>query len=134
MNVKEIAESISAEDRELILNNTRSIRRSKIEVIQDEHNTIDTEIDEQVAEDQLTSSNAKRKSVDRVWPKAGEVCIAKNPWTGEEHQVLVVENSKRKHGVEFETEDGKRFHSPSPLCQYLFKKRVSNGWKCITWF
>ncbi len=108
---------ISASDRELILASGKSIRRSRIEVIKD-----------------TSSAAGKRQGVDRDWPKAGEVVRATNPWTGDVHQVLVVENKRRKHGVEFETDSGVRFHSLSPLCEYLFGKRVSNGWSHCIWY
>ncbi len=55
-----------------------------------------------------------------------------NPWTGEQHPIEIVENKKRKHGIDFVTADGHHFHSPSPLAQYLFRKRVSNGWDCLS--
>ena len=118
MTPKEIAATITAEDRKLILNSSRTIRRSKIEVIQD---------------DAAQESKPKRTAVDRIWPQAGDVVIATNPWTGEQTEIAVISAPKRKHGVEFELKNGNRYHSPSPLCLYLFGKRVSNGWDCISW-
>jgi hypothetical protein len=132
MTVQEIAESISVEDRHLVLTSKKAIRRSRIEVIQDEHDKIDTEIDEQVAED--IQSDIKRKSVEREWPTVNSTgVVATNPWTGEQHNIDIMENKKRKHGIDFVTQDGYHFHSPSPLAQHLFKRRVSNGWDCLSW-
>lgn len=129
MTVAEIALTISREDREIILHSAKSIRRSRIDIIRDD---VDTHDDSQ---DQTSDDTTyTRSSVDREWPKAGEVVIATNPWTGDVYTVLVVENTHRKNRVEFETQSGQRFHSPSPLCKYLFGKRVSNGWSCIKWF
>lgn len=130
MTAKEIAETISAEDKELILNSGKSIRRSRIEVIQDESDKIDTEIDDQLAADKASRT---RTAVKREWPAVGAEVLATNPWTGVQYPVEVVANKKRKSGVEFRLPNGKQFHSPSPMCQYLFRKRVSNGWDCLSW-
>lgn len=113
MTIEEIAAGMSAEDKALIL----------------ESQGIDVKKKKAVS----AVKGAKRSAVERDWPASGTTVTAKNPWTGEEYEVLVVTNKRRKHGVEFETENGERFHSPSPLCQYLFGKRVSNGWNCICW-
>lgn len=126
MNITELAKSITQEDRERILNNRKGVRRSRIEVIDDTKKNPAKPQPKAVVP-------GKRQSVSRQWPQVGTLVTATNPWTGEIHEVQVVENKKRKHGVEFEIASGDRFHSPSPLCQYLFGKRVSNGWNCISW-
>ncbi len=110
MSIQEVIASISEADKKFLSERKSEVRRSTIE------------------------TGSKRQGKEREWPKAGEVVIARNPWTAKEHQVQVVSNPKRKHRVEFEIDSGRRFHSPSPLCQYLFGKRVSNGWDCISWF
>ena len=125
---KKIAADISAEDRDFILSSGKQLRRSRIEIIQDEHDAIDTQL--QAAE---IAGDVKRKSVDREWPAAGTIVKAKNPWNGEVYDVTIVTNKRRKSGVDFMIESGRQFSSPSPLCQYLFGKRVSNGWSCISW-
>ena len=119
MSPKNIAAGISVEDKEIILNSGRKIRRSKIEVIQDDA--------------EVSTTEPKRKSVPRTWPELNDVVTATNPWTGEKHTVTMIANKKRKSGLEFMAESGQSFHSPSPLCLYLFGKRVSNGWDCISW-
>lgn len=112
MTVQEIAVAISAEDKALILE-SQGVGVKKKAANHD--------------------GSTSRSAVEREWPAAGATVTATNPWTGDVYKVLVVTNKRRKHGVEFETESGERFHSPSPLCQYLFGKRVSNGWNCIRW-
>ncbi len=131
MNVKEIAESISSEDRNAILNSGKQIRRSRIEVINDEDDSVKASTDDKIPETEEPTS--KRKSVDREWPTVGTEVTATNPWSGIQYPVEVVVNKKRKHGVEFRIETGQQFHSPSPMCQFLFGKRVSNGWDCLSW-
>lgn len=131
MTITEIAKSISKSDRELILNSGKNIRRSRIEVIQDEHDNIDAEIDTQITDD---AGSTKRKSVDREWPSAGQVVIIKDNKSDAEFRALVVDAPQRTHKVEFELDNGMRFHSPSPMVKYLLKRRVANGWDYITWF
>ena len=123
--LEQIAAGISEEDRKLILSGNSNIRRSRIEV------TNDSNQDTAVTSGN-TDTSRSRNSVKREYPKPGDKVKVKNPWTDEEFTVDVVKNDKRKHGIEFAYKN-KRWHSPSPMCLWLFKKRVSSGWKYITW-
>ena len=128
-----IAAAITEADRDLIMNCPgRTIRRSRIEVISDEEQQ-DKNTGVKPAQDSDSSKSGKSRShVNRVWPDIGAVVIARNPWTTDEHQVQVVEARNRKSGREF-VYNNTRYHSPSPMCEEIFGRRVSNGWNCICW-
>ena len=128
-----IAAAITGSDRDLIMNYPgKTIRRSRIEVISDdEQQDKHTGAKPTQASDSIKSSKS-RSHVNRVWPDIGAVVIARNPWTKDEHQVQVVEARNRKSGREF-LFNNTRYHSPSPMCEAIFGRRVSNGWNCISW-
>lgn len=134
--LKDIAQQISAEDRECIVHRSASsIRRSHIEVVPDEETAATTNEKGSavaVSSGTNTANPKKRRAVAREWPDVATTVIAHNPWTKEKTEVEVVAAPHRKAGREF-LYNGTRYHSPSPMCRDIFGKRVSNGWKCISW-
>ena len=131
--LKTIAAAITENDRDLIMNCPgRTIRRSRIEVISDEEQQDKNTGAKPAQLNDAIRSSKSRSHVNRVWPDIGAVVIARNPWTKDEHQVQVVEARNRKSGREF-LYNNTRYHSPSPMCEDIFGRRVSNGWNCISW-